>query len=68
MWRERGKKEEEAEEKHSPHDGIYKLWQALLYLHPGCLAVSQLFPFFFLVFALCFLTALSVCLSLLLGG
>lgn len=32
MWKER----------HFKDDGIYKLWQALLYLHPGCPAVSQL--------------------------
>lgn len=35
------------------NDGFYKLWQALLYLHPGCPAVSQLSPpppFFFFFF------------------
>lgn len=30
------------------NDGFYKLWQALLYLHPGCPAVSQLSPSIFL--------------------
>lgn len=34
MWKER----------HFKDDGIYKLWQALLYLHPGCPAVSPLSP------------------------
>lgn len=31
------------------YDGIYKLWQALIYLHPDCLAMSQLFSLFLCV-------------------
>lgn len=36
--------------KHFREYGIYKLWQALLYLHPGCLTMSQLFSLFVLLF------------------
>lgn len=46
------------------NDGFYKLWQALLYLHPGCPAVSQLSPspisfFNFFFFLICRISSFS---------
>lgn len=49
------------EKRHVRYHGIYKLWQALLYLHPGCLAMSQLFSLFF---SFCRMLSPNKCCSL----